>query len=56
MDPEDFVKLGALFDQKIDKMESSLVVKVTEAVSENVIEKVAEIVDKKVENVVAPLS
>jgi hypothetical protein len=56
MDPEDYFKLVALFDQKIDKIESRHVKKVIEAVSENVSGKVAKIVDKKVENLVKHLS
>ena len=56
MDPATIAALGELFDKKIDKLETTIVEKVTLAVSENVSAIVTKNVEKKIESMIAPVS
>ena len=55
MNPEDIAILGNLLDQRMGRLETTLVEKVTIAVSENVSEIVCKKVDKKIETVIEPI-
>ena len=55
MNPEDIAILGNLLDQRMGRLETTLVEKVTIAVSENVSEIVCKKVNKKIETMIVPI-
>ena len=56
MDPETIAILGNLLDSKIGPLESSVVKKVTIAVTESVSDKISKTVDEKLDEMVAPIN
>ena len=56
MDPETIAILGNLLDSKIGPLESSIVEKVTIAVTESVSDKISKTVDEKLGEMVAPIN
>ena len=55
MNPEDIAILGNLLDQRMGRLETTVVEKVTIAVSENVSEIVCKKVNKKIETMIVPI-